>query len=180
MRRLRRRLRRQALALLLALPVAAAGGVWAPLSEDQLHDPLGGAITVLQEPADALIRLPTDGAGNKVDWVRAMQNGYIRPRSTLKGSKSVEIRETNILMNKDGSLPLVLFPHKPHTQWLDCENCHEKLFRSEVGATPVSMGQILEGKYCGVCHGAVAFPLTQCNRCHSVPWGSQGEHILGR
>ena len=28
--------------------------------------------------------------------------------------------------------------------------------------------KILQGEYCGQCHGAVAFPLTQCLRCHSV------------
>jgi c(7)-type cytochrome triheme protein len=162
----------------LAVPLCQAGD-WTRLGEDRLHDPEGAAVTVLQQPGDALIRLPADGAGNQVDWVRALQDGYIQPRSTLRGSKPVEIRETNVLMNKDGSLPLVLFPHKPHTQWLDCENCHEKIFRSEAGATPVSMGKILEGEYCGVCHGAVAFPLTQCHRCHSVPWGTQLPPVSG-
>jgi hypothetical protein len=24
------------------------------------------------------------------------------------------------------------------------------------------------GEHCGRCHGAVAFPLTECTRCHSV------------
>jgi hypothetical protein len=30
------------------------------------------------------------------------------------------------------------------------------------------MQKILDGEQCGVCHGAVAFPLTECRRCHSV------------
>jgi hypothetical protein len=25
------------------------------------------------------------------------------------------------------------------------------------------------GEQCGVCHGAVAFPLTVCGRCHNTP-----------
>jgi c(7)-type cytochrome triheme protein len=66
-------------------------------------------------------------------------------------------------------LPLVLFPHRPHTEWLDCNNCHDKIFVKKVDANPVNMFAILSGQYCGQCHGAVAFPLTECNRCHSVP-----------
>jgi c(7)-type cytochrome triheme protein len=43
------------------------------------------------------------------------------------------------------------------------------LFKSKAGATKqLNMFQILQGEYCGVCHGAVSFPLTECKRCHSV------------
>jgi c(7)-type cytochrome triheme protein len=150
------------------MPVLA--GDWRPLKSDQLHDPDNPALGLLQNPGDALSRLPADNAGNEVDWIRALENGYIRPRSSLHADGQVEILDSDILMNKTGSIPRVRFPHKPHTQWLDCENCHEKLFKSQAGATPITMGKILEGEYCGVCHGAVAFPLTECNRCHSVPW----------
>ena len=30
------------------------------------------------------------------------------------------------------------------------------------------MGNILDGEYCGICHGAVSFPLTECDRCHNT------------
>ncbi|HEX9180451.1 MAG TPA: c(7)-type cytochrome triheme domain-containing protein, partial [Burkholderiales bacterium] len=53
--------------------------------------------------------------------------------------------------------------------WLDCANCHEHLFKSKAGANKLSMQKILEGEQCGLCHGAVAFPLTECGRCHSTP-----------
>jgi ribosomal protein L40E len=33
----------------------------------------------------------------------------------------------------------------------------------------MSMFAILQGEFCGRCHGAVSFPLTECRRCHSVP-----------
>ena len=142
---------------------------WKPLKEDGLHDPQNSSLQWLQNPADALRRMPSDSAGNKVDWVRAFEDGYIRPRSSLSGTEETEQLDTEIVMNDIGSLPRVLFPHKQHTRWLDCENCHEKIFKSKAGATPVTMSKILEGEYCGVCHGAVSFPLTECNRCHSVP-----------
>ena len=83
--------------------------------------------------------------------------------------KPGEILDSNVLMKHTGDAPYVLFPHKPHTQWLDCGNCHEEIFKSKAGATPVNMLAILQGEYCGRCHGAVSFPLTECNRCHSVP-----------
>lgn len=155
----------------------AAG--WNPLAGDNLHDPDNPALQYLQNPGDALSRLPGDAAGNKVDWIRALRNGYIRPRSELKQNAPVRILETDILLNKTGSIPRVRFPHKAHTEWLDCGNCHDHIFKSKAGATPITMGKILEGEYCGVCHGAVAFPLTECNRCHSVPWEEQAGEATG-
>lgn len=155
------------MACLLLIDYALASQ-WRSVKDDGLHDADNPAVHVLQDPASALRRLPADSVGNKVDWVRALEDGYINPRTTLKGQQPVETLDTNILMSDTGSLPGVLFPHKPHTLWLDCGNCHEHIFKSEAGATPVTMNEILEGEYCGVCHGAVAFPLTECNRCHSV------------
>ena len=150
------------------LPVLSAE--WQPLLDDGLHDPNNAGVKWLQNPGEALGRLPSDSAGNKVDWIRALDDGYIQPRSSLRGEKPVRLLDTEILLNNTGSLPSVLFPHKQHTKWLDCSNCHEKIFMSKAGTTPITMTKILEGEYCGVCHGAVSFPLTECNRCHSVPW----------
>ncbi|MDH3527844.1 MAG: hypothetical protein OEN52_09125 [Gammaproteobacteria bacterium] len=170
--------------LMVALSVSCVTEVlaanWQPLQKDNLHDPENPGLRLLQNPGDALSRLPVDSAGNKVDWVKAIQDGYINPRSELLKNKPVQILESDILLNKTGSIPRVRFPHKVHTQWLDCENCHEKIFKSKAGATPITMGKILEGEYCGVCHGAVAFPLTECNRCHSVPWEAGEAPSVGR
>lgn len=157
-------------AIALSVASAWAWDGWRPLAEDGIHDPANPALDYLQDPADALSRLPRDTAGNKVDWIRALADGYIRPRSTLTATGPVDTLETSILMNRTGSIPRVRFPHEAHTELLACANCHEHLFASKAGATPITMAKILEGEYCGVCHGAVAFPLTECNRCHSVPW----------
>ncbi|RKZ70317.1 MAG: hypothetical protein DRQ44_01060 [Gammaproteobacteria bacterium] len=156
------------LLILTSMPAIAAE--WQPLAKDGLHDPNNAGLKWLQNPANALSRLPADSAGNKVDWIRAFEDGYINPRSGLNNKKPVKILDSEILLNDTGSLPRVLFPHRQHTMWLDCSNCHEKIFKSKAGATPITMTKILEGEYCGVCHGAVSFPLTECNRCHSVPW----------
>lgn len=145
----------------------AAG--WLTLQEDNLHDPEAPALEVLQQPAEALSVLPPDTAGNKVDWVKALRQGYIKPRSFLRKEKTLEVLDLEILMKGTGDTHYVLFPHKAHTEWLECSNCHEKLFKSKAGETPITMLKILQGEYCGRCHGAVSFPLTECNRCHSVP-----------
>ncbi len=161
------------LALIVALAasgLAAAQIVrqWSPLARDDVHDAKSPALGLLQEPREALSRLPPDTAGNQVDWIRALEGGYIEPRLQLFRQGEPEIRDTDVLLNLTGSTPVVKFPHKPHTQWLACSNCHDHLFRKEPGSNVYSMERILQGEQCGVCHGAVAFPLTECNRCHSV------------
>lgn len=152
----------------LAFTGAQGAGQWRPLAEDGLHDPANPALELLQQPAEALSVLPPDTAGNKVDWINALRGGYIRPRTSLEKNVQLNVLESEILMQDTGEMPMVRFPHRPHTEWLDCANCHDELFATKAGETPVNMLAILEGKYCGVCHGAVSFPLTECNRCHSV------------
>lgn len=158
-----------ALAIFLSSVGMAGAGDWKRIKDDHLHDPNSPAVGMLQEPREALKRLPPDPSGNKVDWVRALEKGAIDPRSTRKGDKKIEIRDTEILLKETGLMPWVLFPHKPHTQWLACENCHDEIFKREAGATQFTMLDILQGEYCGRCHSRVSFPLTECDRCHSVP-----------
>ncbi|UCH46582.1 MAG: hypothetical protein JSU95_10675 [Betaproteobacteria bacterium] len=155
-------------------PWAADSRQWTSLEKDGIHDQENPALQVMQPPADALRLLPPDSAGNQVNWVKALRDGYIKPRTNLYETTEVRVLDSNILMKRTAELPYVLFPHRAHTEWLDCSNCHEKLFRSKTGSTPMNMFAILQGEYCGQCHGAVAFPLTECTRCHSVPRNSAG------
>lgn len=154
--------------LSLATLAVAATGLWPRLQDDGVHDPRSPAMTVLQQPAEALAPLPRDTAGNLVNWVQALDSGAIAPRSTLLESSPVRTRDDSIIVARYGSMPAVRFPHRQHTLWLDCANCHDALFKPRRGANRYSMSAILNGEQCGVCHGAVAFPLTECNRCHSV------------
>jgi c(7)-type cytochrome triheme protein len=160
--------------LLLACLLALAGAgfaqkrSWRPLANDGVHDPKSPAIGVLQEPAQALSQLPADTAGNYVRWVEAIEKGVIDPRTNIKPETQFRVRDDSIVVSKFGSMPAVTFPHRQHTLWLDCTNCHEKPFVSKAGANKLSMQKILDGEQCGLCHGAVAFPLTECNRCHNT------------
>ena len=158
-------------AAMVAVSWAQPGPEWKPLGNDGVHDSESPAVGILQEPAQALRELPPDtaGVGNQVRWVDALREGHIAPRTNILPETEVQVLDLDILMKDTAGMPVVRFPHLQHTEWLDCENCHDEIFKREAGATDVSMFSILQGRHCGRCHGAVAFPLTECRRCHSVP-----------
>lgn len=153
-------------------PDTAPGRRWPRLEEDGIHDPENPALSALQQPSEALSALPPAFEGNLVDWVDALSQGYINPRTNVFPETKIQVLDLDILMSKTAGMPLVIFPHREHTEWLDCANCHDHLFLPEAGANPITMGAILQGEFCGQCHGAVSFPLTQCTRCHSLPRGA--------
>lgn len=170
---------RLALVLLLALVSAiavASGPKWRAIANDGVHDPASPAVGMLQEPREALGTLAPDTAGNQVRWMQSLDQGQIQPRTNIHPETKVNLRTTDVLLVNTSVHPLVRFPHRQHTAWLDCSNCHDHLFEQKAGATRIGMMAILMGEKCGVCHGAVAFPLTECNRCHSVVRGSP-EHL---
>ena len=123
----------------------------------------------LEKTRLALAQLPRTHTG-EIDWVTAIREGTITPREDL--DPSIEHRPSIDLdivfrINKALTFPDVLFPHEPHTMWLDCINCHPSPFVMRHGANPISMDQIIKGEFCGRCHGIVAFPIQDCFRCHS-------------
>lgn len=144
-------------------------GEWLPLANDGIHDPRSRAVKILQQPREALQGLTPDNAGNQVRWVQALEKGEIRPREKLFPQTVVQKLDLDVILDAKGGMPAVRFPHRPHTEWLDCVNCHDGLFTKSAGQSKISMFKILQGEQCGVCHGAVAFPLTECARCHSIP-----------
>lgn len=151
------------------LPLGQPPGNWIPLAKDRIHDPRGPGIVDLQEPGQGLSELPPHRSGNRVLWAKALDRGAISPRRSIYPTENkIEVLDLDVLMDLRGSMPVVRFPHKIHTQWLVCDNCHEKLFKSLAGTSKISMYNILQGEQCGLCHGSVAFPLTQCPFCHSV------------
>jgi c(7)-type cytochrome triheme protein len=174
-----RRWRGAAAAAALAVAGAAWAADWLPIASDGIHDPESPGLRVLQEPAEALGGLPRDTAGNKVDWMRALERGLIRPRSNIDPGTTVRLRTTEVLLKNTSNAFMVRFPHRQHTAWIDCVSCHDGLFEMKAGATRLNMLMILSGEKCGQCHGAVAFPLTECARCHSVARGSAAAAAFG-
>lgn len=160
--------------------VISNGAVWAEtyktdaLADDGIHDPDNDAITILQEPGEAMVDFPLDRRGN-IDWVQALREGKIEPRKSLEGDdyggEMLLEMDMDIIMKQTAQMPHVRFPHLAHTEWLACSNCHSEIFIPQYEANPVSMEKILKGEYCGRCHDKVSFSLWSCERCHSVPHG---------
>jgi c(7)-type cytochrome triheme protein len=129
----------------------------------------------------ALEGLPTDKFG-LVDWVAALEQGKIKPRSSIdpKAPEGVPF-DMNIMMpSKTGMIAGAYFPHKTHTTWMSCDSCHIKIFVPLAGSNDLTMSTIAEGQACGVCHGKVAFPLNDCTRCHISQSGPDRGGVAGQ
>jgi c(7)-type cytochrome triheme protein len=118
--------------------------------------------------------LPKERFGNGINWEKAEEEGLIKPLDQLEG---VSIMKAKLGIQKDFSLkakvegmPDIIFSHKKHTVWNGCELCHPEIFIGiKKGTTKYSMVELFDGKYCGACHDKVAFPQTDCQRCHTKP-----------
>ncbi len=142
----------------------------APPMTDGIHDPENPGTEALQPPKEAFAGMPKGMSGNRVDWVKALRDGAIDPRADRENPDAKkQVMDLDIIREVKGSMPDVVYPHKPHTEWLDCAQCHPKIFVPKKGGNPISMAAILMGQYCGVCHGKVAFPVSECSKCHSKP-----------
>ena len=139
-----------------------------PAVESGIHDPANDMTLQLQPPAVAFAGLPRAPSGNHIDWVKALDAKAIQPRWDRQdpAAKAI-VMDLNIVREVKGSMPDVVYPHKQHTEWLDCSNCHPAIFVPQKGANQLSMASILLGQGCGVCHGKVAFPVSECRLCHS-------------
>ena len=78
----------------------------------------------------------------------------------------------DVVMNKtsekNGVRPVV-FQHWFHRVRFRCKVCHTELaFKMRAGANEVTMADISNGKFCGMCHnGQVAWGAERCDLCHS-------------
>lgn len=108
--------------------------------------------------------------GNQVDWVSAVLFSQIKPRETLYNERPetrLNYRARLELTSEWAYISPAFFPHDVHSQLLDCANCHPDIFKLKKKTTPhFRMEYILEGRFCGVCHLKIAFPINDCERCH--------------
>jgi c(7)-type cytochrome triheme protein len=67
----------------------------------------------------------------------------------------------------------VVFPHWFHRIRFRCKVCHSELgFKMRAGGNTVLMADIVNGKFCGMCHnGQVAWSPERCDLCHSAKPG---------
>jgi c(7)-type cytochrome triheme protein len=112
--------------------------------------------------------LPRNDSG-EVAWMRALNEKLIEPKPGIADdAKEEEPTDLDLEYVPDGQPEYkVVFPHKPHTQWMGCPSCHTDVFEMEKGKAKMTMANLGEGKYCGACHGKVAGPdLNTCPVCH--------------
>ncbi|MBU0481962.1 MAG: hypothetical protein KKG47_12760 [Proteobacteria bacterium] len=116
-------------------------------------------------------QMPQERFGNGIDWMKAEDEGLIKIKDYLEG---VSIKRDKIenpkefgLKPLEKNMPEIIFSHEKHTVWNGCELCHPEIFGVKKGGKPYSMEEIFDGKYCGLCHGPVAFPNIDCQRCHT-------------
>lgn len=117
--------------------------------------------------------LPRERFGNGIDWEKAEVEKLIHPVDYLQGvsiKRQISPGQKDFALNaKLDGMPDIIFSHVKHTTWNGCELCHPEIFKVRKGTTRTSMVQIFEGQSCGTCHTSVAFPLIDCQRCHSSP-----------
>ena len=134
------------------------------------QDAIGAPLPLLETTLDAdsvLALMPRDSIGH-ADWVAALRLGLMRPRPAI-GARFEDSPATFgfdfFFAGKDTSFDAT-FPHSAHTQIIACAQCHGRLFRYR--NVKYKMQDLLEGRYCGACHGKVSFPVVSgCERCHT-------------
>ena len=119
-----------------------------------------------------LERMPRETFGNGINWEKAEEAGLLKLVDNLDGvsfkKASMKVEGDFALKGKVEGMPEIIFSHAKHTVWNGCELCHPEIFMGiKKGSTKYSMIELFDGKYCGVCHDKVAFPQTDCKRCHS-------------
>lgn len=69
---------------------------------------------------------------------------------------------------KAGMRP-VIFPHWFHRIRFRCRVCHTEVgFEMRAGSNDIQMKDIIEGKFCGMCHNnKIAWGTQNCQICHS-------------
>jgi c(7)-type cytochrome triheme protein len=116
-------------------------------------------------------KMPRERFGNGIDWLKAEEDKKIELKDYLEG---VTIKRPKIqepvefdLKPSEKNMPEIIFSHTKHAKWNGCELCHPEIFPVKRGDQPYTMQEIFAGRYCGLCHDAVAFPNLDCQRCHT-------------
>jgi c(7)-type cytochrome triheme protein len=136
---------------------------------DRCHS-YGKNVKFQKEFYDFAKEYPKSRFGNKIDWLAAEEKGMVKLKDQLEGfstgGESLKQTKNIEIKSKEFGISDIIFSHEKHTVWNGCELCHPEIFGVKKGSTVYSMQDIFNGKYCGACHGKVAFPNTDCRLCH--------------
>lgn len=120
---------------------------------------------------DLVKGFPRSRFGNRVDWLKAEEEGRIQLSDYLEGVSirrgKLEIPLETEIEAKVYAMPDIIFSHEKHAVWNGCELCHPQIFGVKKAGTVYEMQDIFDGKFCGACHGKVAFMNLDCQLCHT-------------
>ncbi len=157
-----------------------AGGRWrgpagAPLASPWPTRPVPPSRTLNADSARASSRAtpPATSTGRRRSGAASSARGACSRRTPPpEGGVPVQLRLH--LPGPDTTFD-ARFPHSTHTEWLACATCHPRIFPYR--NTPVTMGDVFTGRFCGECHGKVSFPVASgCERCHTRLMMPQPRH----
>lgn len=103
----------------------------------------------------------------------------------LMGIQTVKAEYADVILNRyseEADMRPVVFSHWFHRIRFRCKVCHSEFgFVMRVGSNDVKMQDIIDGKFCGMCHnGNIAWSAEHCARCHSgkpgLKSGIKGSH----
>ena len=137
---------------------------------DRCHS-LGKKVEFTYNFYDVVKGFPRARFGNKVDWLKAEEQGLLDLTDHLEG---ISIKRSKLRFPVDAvidakvyEMPDIIFSHEKHAVWNGCELCHPQVFGIKSASMVYEMQEIFDGKYCGACHGKVAFMNLDCQACHS-------------
>jgi c(7)-type cytochrome triheme protein len=110
------------------------------------------------------------GAGARRFWIRTLCAWLAGAFMVL--SLPARAEYADVVLNKRaeaaGVRPVV-FPHWFHRIRFRCKVCHTELgFKMRAGANDILMTDIIDGKFCGMCHNdRIAWGPANCDICHS-------------
>lgn len=132
---------------------------------------LGKDVALEHEFYDFVGGFPRARFGNRVDWLVAEEQELITLQDQLAGvsiaRKPLKAPLDTMIDPKAFEMPNIIFSHEKHAVWNGCELCHPQIFGVRKGSTVYEMQDIFDGKYCGACHGKVAFLTLDCQLCHT-------------
>lgn len=121
---------------------------------------------------DFVAGFPKARFGNRVDWLKAEEQELVLLQDHLEGvtieRKPLKVPLDSQIDAKIYEMPDIIFSHEKHAVWNGCELCHPQIFGVRKGGTVYEMQDIFDGKYCGACHGKVAFSNLDCQLCHTA------------
>lgn len=118
-------------------------------------------------------KLPRARFGNGINWIKAAEKKNITLRDAPKAKSDRSDLNKNLsdslIRPDEPEMPQIIFSHDKHARWNGCSLCHPSIFKEQKGSPKITMEGIFDGEFCGVCHGRVAFPTLDCQRCHTQP-----------